>query len=79
MLSNIIILLLKSPPHFLSSIAQTHPTKQALRKACKVDNVNGWGRGKKIERNNHVERMTDNRKVKIARGHLTKEDQQEEQ
>jgi hypothetical protein len=34
---------------------------------------------KKIERNNHVERMTDNRKVKIARGHLTKEDQQEEQ
>jgi hypothetical protein len=42
-----------------------------IRKTCKVDNVVKAVRGKK-KCNNHIERMTDNRVVKIARDKLPK-------
>lgn len=38
-----------------------------IRKECKVDNINNWIIEKKRRWKNHIDRMSENRMVRIAR------------
>ncbi|XP_015182496.1 PREDICTED: uncharacterized protein LOC107069571 [Polistes dominula] len=38
-----------------------------LRKACQIENINDWVLSRKVEWNDHITRMTDDRVVKISR------------
>ncbi|XP_044745133.1 uncharacterized protein LOC123306997 [Coccinella septempunctata] len=38
-----------------------------IRRECKTENINEWVRGRKVEWNRHIGRMTEDRLVRIAR------------